>query len=305
MMTWGLFLSWVLILTLAAGFRPRSSSGGGGCKFGRRDGQLFDGLDATLLERVVEAPPNVLVGGSFATSTAQASSQGMGFILDVDLPTTSILNADAPLLQSLAPSVLAHLGDSPEQQPSDDDVWNKKRQANYNLNVGRALEALRRELPMVFAASNLDFSVFAGQILVIDQRQNQVVMHKNLYMTAVKSLRMAAAISSMYPSMNVKKIEYIEAEKTIQCLVDVVLPDTVRIDGQAVWEGMFYFGLDSEGLINSHRLDRRVSTKGPQPLNTQLYPWLRAMPSWSPDLVSIPVPERGALVRASEQHRDA
>lgn len=161
-------------------------------------------------------------------------------------------------------STFNHLGDSGEDVSADyvDDYDMKKKQ-NFNLNVGKALEVLRRELPMVFAVSNLDFSVFSNSITVNDGK-NSIGMTKSLYTAAVKSLRMASAISSMYPSMNVKKIEYLEDSRTIQCLVDVVLPDSVRVDGQAVWEGMFYFGLDATGLINSHIFDRRITNFKPQ-----------------------------------------
>ena len=97
--------------------------------------------------------------------------------------------------------------------------------------------------------------------------------------------------------MNVKKIEYIEDSRTIQCLVDVVLPDSVRIDGQAVWQGMFYFGLDSDGFINSHVFDRTISNFRPQsPINAVSYPWLRAAPQWSSSLLT--GRNRGGLVTA-------
>lgn len=161
-------------------------------------------------------------------------------------------------------ATFCHLGD-----PSDDvsgdyvDDYDSRKKQNFNLNVGKALEVLRRELPMVFAVSNLDFSIFSNSITVNDGK-NSIGMTKSLYTAAVKSLRMASAISSMYPSMNVKKIEYLEDSRTIQCLVDVVLPDSVRVDGQAVWEGMFYFGLDPTGLINTHIFDRKVSNFKPQ-----------------------------------------
>lgn len=104
--------------------------------------------------------------------------------------------------------------------------------SKFNLNVGKALEELRRHLPMVFYTSNIDFSIFANQITVSDQNQNKLVMQKSLYATVVKSLKMASTISSIYPSMNVRKIDYISECRTIQCLVDVVLPDTVRVEGQ-------------------------------------------------------------------------
>ena len=194
-----------------------------------------------------------------------------------------------------------HMGDA--NPAGNDDYESMKRKRDYNLNVGKALETLRRELPMIFAASNLDFSIFANQITVADGNGNKMMMQKSLYSAAVKSLRMASALSSIYPSMNVKKIEYIENVKTIQCLVDVVLPDTVRVDGQAVWEGMFYFGLDEEGLIMTHIFDRKITKMSPQqPLVATSFPWLRAAPSWNPELLRpIPRPQPGLVAAILEE----
>ena len=183
------------------------------------------------------------------------------------------------------------------------DDYDQRRRQNFNANVGKALESLRRELPLVFAVSNLDFSIFANTITVTDGNGNTMPIQKSIYAAAVKSLRMASAISSMYPSMNVKKIDYVEDCRTIQCLVDVVLPDSVRIDGQAVWEGMFYFGINSEGLIESHIFDRKVSNFRPQtPVNTASMPWLRSAPAWSTDLLGgVSRPQGGGLVSACEE----
>lgn len=133
------------------------------------------------------------------------------------------------------------------------------RSPTFYLNVGKALEVLRRELPMVFVVSNLDFSIFADSIKVTNENQSNILMSKYLYIVAIKSMQMTASFSSIYPSMNINKIEYIEDCSTIQCLVHIVLPETLRINDQIVWEGMFYFGLDSEGLISSHIIDRKIS----------------------------------------------
>ena len=168
----------------------------------------------------------------------------------------------------------------------DLDPESLKMKREYNLQVGKCMEVIRRELPLVFYASNIDFSIFSPQIIVSDGNSNRMAMQKSLYTTVVKSLKLATTFSSMYPSMNLKKIEYIEDCSTIQCLVDIVLPDSIRIDGSAVWEGMFYFGLDSHGLISSHTFDRKISNKTPiNHINTKTFPWLRSNPQWSPDLL--------------------
>ena len=167
----------------------------------------------------------------------------------------------------------------------DFDETKRPRPSTFYLNVGKALEVLRRELPMVFVVSNLDFSIFADSIKVTNENQSNILMSKYLYTVAVKSMQMTASFSSIYPSMNINKIEYVEDCSTIQCLVHIVLPETLRINDQAVWEGMFYFGLDSEGLISSHTIDRKISNmtptshqEHPHPHHPNV-PWLRNISS--------------------------
>ena len=49
---------------------------------------------------------------------------------------------------------------------------------------------------------------------------------------------------------------------------------------------MFYFGLNDDGLINSHEFDRKISTNKPALINSQSkYPWLTAAHNWSPELL--------------------
>ena len=90
---------------------------------------------------------------------------------------------------------------------------------------------------------------------------------------------MYIAFNSIYPSLILKKIEYIEDCSTIQCLVDIALPDSFY------WEGMFYFCLDSQGYISSHSFDRKISKKTPiNQIKTKSFPWLQSSSPWSPKL---------------------
>jgi hypothetical protein len=205
--------------------------------------------------------------------------------------------------------VFKHTGDEDyDEGPPLEDGYEKMKNAARDANIGRALEVLRRELPYIFATSDHDFSIFAPSITVADGKNNKMVMQKPLYIAAVNSLRVASRISSIYPSMNVRKIEYISESSTIQCLVDVVLPDTVRVDGQAMWEGMFYFGLDKEGLVDSHVMDRKVSNFTPSPAKKAAQmPWLRAAPAWSGDLVKgapLPTPIPGFVKAIVEEEEN-
>lgn len=205
----------------------------------------------------------------------------------INLPSiSSIDEIKSDMIEILHPSI----GDYNDQDEKNYlDQLSENERLEYNKNVGLALEVLRRQLPYVFATSSLDFSIFAQQITLQDEKRNRFVMQKSLYSAAVRSLRMASIVSSISPMMNVKKIDYIEDVQTIQCLVDVVLPDNVLIDGQSVWEGMFYFGLNTKGLIESHTFDRKISTLNPGQLRTNEYPWINSQSKntvWNEELIA-------------------
>ena len=146
------------------------------------------------------------------------------------------------------------------------------RNTEYILNVGKALDVLTNELPLIFAVKNIDFSILSSQITVINGNQRTLVLSKEVYITAIRGIQMASTLSSTYPSIRVRKIEYIEDIKTIQCLVDVASSSNQlisRLDENPtqehpLWEGMFYFGLNKEGLIDTHIFDRKISNLKPE-----------------------------------------
>mmetsp|Transcript_28914 Transcript_28914/g.29255 ORF Transcript_28914/g.29255 Transcript_28914/m.29255 type:complete len:270 (+) Transcript_28914:133-942(+) len=197
----------------------------------------------------------------------------------------------------LKPRIFRHLGD---YNPQPVDEYDAKRKQDFNRNVGKALETLRRQLPMVFHTQNLDFSIFAPQVTVSDGNGNRLSVQRTVYAGVVKSLRLASTFSFVHPSMHLRKIDYVEDCTTIQCQVDIVLPDSIRIDGQAVWEGMFYFSLDHEGLIQAHTFDKKVSTMRPSGVSTASYPWLRARTTWSSELIGAVASENVLRAKLNE-----
>ena len=142
----------------------------------------------------------------------------------------------------------------------------------YTVNVGKALDVLTRELPVVFIVKNLDFSIFSSQITVVTENQRTLVLSKEVYVTAIRGIQMASTLSPTYPSVRLRKIEYIEDIRTIQCLVNIggssnQLVSTVThntAQDHSLWEGMFYFGLNKEGLIETHTFDRKISNFAPE-----------------------------------------
>lgn len=154
----------------------------------------------------------------------------------------------------------------------------------FDVNVGKTLTTLQRDLPMLFNKSDLDFSIFANNIIVIYENKNKFVMTKSLYCASVKSVQISSSFSSINPSIDVKKIEYIKDYKTIKCLVDILLPHSLISGDNPIWQGNFYFGIDDEGLIDSHIFDKTITTL--QPFPSSNVPWLinNNNNQWCPDL---------------------
>ena len=149
---------------------------------------------------------------------------------------------------------------------------NNNENSEYILNVGTALDVLHRELPLIFVLENINFNIFSQQINVINGK-NIISMSKPIYISSIKSIQTIISFSPTRSEINVRKIEYIEDMRTIQCLVDVITP---RLAGENKWEGMFYFGIDERGLIDSHTFDRKISNLNKKMvLHVEKIPWLK------------------------------
>lgn len=128
----------------------------------------------------------------------------------------------------------------------------------YRLNIGNAINVLHRELPLIFVLKNLNFDIFSSQIMVVNN-EKKIHIPKNMYIASIKLLQTIASFSINRPEINVRKIEYIEDTKTIQCLVDIVLPKIIKSNWENKWEGYFYFGVNEKGIIKTHIFDRKIS----------------------------------------------
>lgn len=151
--------------------------------------------------------------------------------------------------------------------------YEEKKQRKFKLNMGRAIDKLRTQLPNFFDRSELDFSIFANSIVVEDVSYSKLEVQKTFFISAIKTLRSAASISLINPSFKLQRIRYLEECRQIQCHVSIVLPDSVRVEGQAVWEGYIYFGLNDDGLVNSTIFDRRIPPVRPNSLLSNYFGW--------------------------------
>jgi len=146
----------------------------------------------------------------------------------------------------------------------------------YILNVGTALEVLHRELPFLFVLESPNFDIFSSHIMVISENGNRINMSKHMYIASVKSMQLAGSFSIKRPLINVRKIEYVEETKMIQCLVEIVLPELIKSGSKNIWEGNFYFGINENGLINSHHFDRKIDNSDSElKYADQEPPWMK------------------------------
>ena len=166
-----------------------------------------------------------------------------GLIKKVKPTNTNSIKYEKLILKELKENL-----SEPEVYPSNE----------YRLNIGNAINVLHRELPFMFILKNPNFDIFSSQILVANNEKKRSIP-KQLYIALIKTLQTIASFSRNNPKINVRKIEYIEDTKTIQCLVDIVLPNIIKIDGENKWEGYFYFGVNEKGLIKTHIFDRKIS----------------------------------------------
>jgi 4-hydroxybenzoate polyprenyltransferase len=143
----------------------------------------------------------------------------------------------------------------------------------YRLNIGNALNVLHRELPLIFVLKNLNFDIFSSQIMVVNN-EKKIHIPKNMYIASIKLLQTIASFSINRPEINVRKIEYIEDTKTIQCLVDIVLPKIIKSNWENKWEGYFYFGVNEKGIIKTHIFDRKISNLDVKHINVNPHHWL-------------------------------
>ena len=153
---------------------------------------------------------------------------------------------------------------------SDPEVYPSNE---YRLNIGNTLNVLHRELPLVFVLKNLNFDIFSSQITVVSNTK-KISIPKKVYIASIKSLQTIASFSRNRPEINVRKIDYIEDTKTIQCLVDIVLPNLIKSNWENKWEGYFYFGVNEKGLIKTHIFDRKISNLDVKHINVNPHHWL-------------------------------
>ncbi len=127
------------------------------------------------------------------------------------------------------------------------------RQRERRMNVGRAIDVLREEVPLMLRAPpTLD--IFAEDVVLRDP-SGVIVRGRAAYGTFFAGLRVARRLSFSQPTVEILSLRFVEyrSEILLRLTVEVEAPfpglDPLRFDALSV------YALDAQGLVREHRID--------------------------------------------------
>jgi hypothetical protein len=180
------------------------------------------------------------------TRTLSASKEFLRLPINTkEIPLTSLkfheVKAQPPLLVSSTFDYFGSLNQNEQEL--------KRR---YNMNVGRAIDTLRHDIPLLFKqAPRLD--VFTTDIKLMDPK-GTICSGKYAYSILLNSLRIAKALD---PVVQIKTLRYFEDSGEIQIkfsLIAEVLPMNAVMEN-IHFEAVSRYVLNGEGFIHEHHID--------------------------------------------------
>jgi len=124
---------------------------------------------------------------------------------------------------------------------------------NFTLNVGRAIECLRDDVPnMLTDAPTLD--IFSDSVVLADP-SGPIVKGKSAYKMFFASLRMARRLTMTTPTVEILNLRYLDWRGEITVRFSVVTESPVPGMDPVYFDAISVYKLDSKGLIYEHRID--------------------------------------------------
>jgi len=124
---------------------------------------------------------------------------------------------------------------------------------NFTLNVGRAIECLRDDVPnMLTEAPNLD--IFSDEVVLADPN-GPIVKGKAAYKMFFASLRMARRLTMTTPTVEILSLRYLDWRSEITVRFSVVTESPVPGMDPVHFDAISVYKLDRKGLIYEHRID--------------------------------------------------
>lgn len=123
---------------------------------------------------------------------------------------------------------------------------------NFTCNVGKAIETLRDEVPLLLReAPTLD--IYSEDVILSDPN-GQILRGKNAYSVFFASLRMARRLSLTQPVVEIKSLRYLDWKNEICVRFSVELEGPLGMD-PIYLDAISVYRLNSQGLIAEHRID--------------------------------------------------
>jgi hypothetical protein len=124
---------------------------------------------------------------------------------------------------------------------------------NYTLNVGRAIETLRDEIPHMLTEA-MDLSIFSEDVVLTDRPGHAIATGKRQYSAFLASLRMARRLTLSNPSVEIQALRYLDwrGEISVKFQITAAAPlgmEPISFDAISVYR------LNEQGLIDEHRID--------------------------------------------------
>ena len=132
------------------------------------------------------------------------------------------------------------------------DALEEDLQRNFTLNVGRAIETLRDDVPVMFRQEP-DLSIFSDDV-VLSAPSGVLSRGKNMYRTVYSSLRVARRLTFTQPLVQIHALRYLDWRSEISVRFSVTTEGPLGMD-TVTFDAISVYKLNSQGLIQEHRID--------------------------------------------------
>ena len=124
---------------------------------------------------------------------------------------------------------------------------------NFTLNVGRAIETLRDEVPNMLSQP-MDLSIFSEDVMLTDRPGHAIATGKNQYAAFFATLRMARRLTLSSPTVEIKALRYLDWRSEISVKFTITASAPLGME-PITFDAISVYKLNDQGLIYEHRID--------------------------------------------------
>lgn len=166
----------------------------------------------------------------------------------VDIPTTCVLsqgNVEFPKIRT------------PLEEPVDGESPDQDDDHDFNMNLGRAMDYLAHDVPLMFSAPPR-LEIFTSNVVLKDPI-GELLHGRRLYGALHTSLRVLGAITAIKPRVGVSSICYSKTKKVVELKWTMAASAPFIGESTAVkLSAVSLYSVNPEGLIFEHAIDNRI-----------------------------------------------